>query len=351
MSFDEKQQEWYFSVVDAITVLTDSKDAAAYWRKIKQRMKAEGSETVTNCHALKMRAIDGKMRMTDVVNKDQLSQLAQSISSPKTKSFIEWIEQTDKSDDGAALMQDSEDQVIGGEIVLYQSDEKVNLQVRLEDDTVWLTQAQIVDLFQSSKGNISEHIANIFEQEELEEGATVRDFRTVQSEGGRMVTRMLTYYNLDVIISVGFRVNAKRGVRFRQWANRVLREHLLRGYTVNQRLSQLENRIDERFVKQHDEIQSIKQTLSDHQEKIDFFVRTNQPPVEGIFFDGQIFDAYRFVNDLVRKAKSSIVLIDDEVYHIGASLKDLGKKWFAFTLMHDITAAELICRISGSATA
>lgn len=127
MSFDEEQQEWYFSVVDAITVLTDSKDAAAYWRKIKQRMKAEGSETVTNCHALKMRAIDGKMRMTDVVNKDQLSQFAQSISSPKTKSFIEWIEQTDKSDDGAALMQDSEDQVIGGEIVLYQSDEKVNL--------------------------------------------------------------------------------------------------------------------------------------------------------------------------------------------------------------------------------
>jgi len=411
MSFDEEQQEWYFSVVDAITVLTDSKDAAAYWRKIKQRMKAEGSETVTNCHALKMRAIDGKMRMTDVVNKDQLSQFAQSISSPKTKSFIEWIEQTDKSDDGAALMQDSEDQVIGGEIVLYQSDEKVNLQVRLEDDTVWLTQAQIVDLFQSSKGNISEHIANIFEQEELEEGATVRDFRTVQSEGGRMVTRMLTYYNLDVIISVGFRVNAKRGVRFRQWANRVLREHLLRGYTVNQRLSQLENRIDERFVKQHDEIQSIKQTLSDHQEKIDFFVRTNQPPVEGIFFDGQIFDAYRFVNDQIRKAKSRIVLIDnyvddtvlamldkraagvtatiytqhvsqqlqldidrhnaqydpivvehfnrahdrfllidEEVYHIGASLKDLGKKWFAFTLMHDITAAELISRISGSTT-
>ena len=226
-----------------------------------------------------------------------------------------------------------------------------------------------------------------------------------------MVTRMLTYYNLDVIISVGFRVNAKRGVRFRQWANRVLREHLLRGYTVNQRLSQLENRIDERFVKQHDEIQSIKQTLSDHQEKIDFFVRTNQPPVEGIFFDGQIFDAYRFVNDLFRKAKNRVVLIDnyvddtvlvmldkravgvtatiytqhvsqqlqldidrhnaqydpivvehfnrahdrfllidEEVYHIGASLKDLGRKWFAFTLMHDITAAELISRIGGSAT-
>lgn len=197
MSFDEEQQEWYFSVVDAITVLTDSKDAAAYWRKIKQRMKAEGSETVTNCHALKMRAIDGKMRMTDVVNKDQLSQFAQSISSPKTKSFIEWIEQTDKSDDGAALMQDSEDQVIGGEIVLYQSDEKVNLQVRLEDDTVWLTQAQIVDLFQSSKGNISEHITNIFEQEELEEGATVRDFRTVQTEGGRMVTSQQLQLDID----------------------------------------------------------------------------------------------------------------------------------------------------------
>ena len=240
MSFDDEQQEWYFSVVDAVAVLTDSKDAAVYWRKIKQRMKAEGSETVTNCHALKMRAIDGKMRMTDVVNKDQLSQFAQSISSPVTESFIEWIEQVSKEQDtDFGISQEPQNKAISGEIVLYQADSSVSLEVRLENETVWLTQAQIVELFQSSKGNISEHIANIFEQEELEEGATVRDFRTVQTEGGRMVTRTLTYYNLDVIISVGFRVNAKRGVRFRQWANRVLREHLLRGYTVNQQLLQL----------------------------------------------------------------------------------------------------------------
>ena len=413
MSFDTEQQKWYFSVVDAITVLTDSKDAAAYWRKIKQRMKAGGNETVTNCHALKMRATDGKMRLTDVVDKDQLSHFAHSISSPNTEPFIEWIEQIDQSGDDSTLLQESKNEVVSGEIVLYQADEKVSLEVRLEDETVWLTQTQIVDLFQSSKGNISEHINNIYEQGELEKGATVRDFRTVQTEGGRTVTRTLTYYNLDVIISVGFRVNAKRGVRFRQWANKVIKNYLLRGYAINQRLLQMEQRIDARMdahiEAEQKHFSQIESALADHQEQIDFFVRTSLPPVEGIFYDGQIFDAYRFASDLIRRAKRSIalidnyvdetvltqldkrasgvtatiytqhigqqflldverhnaqyapitvehfnrvhdrfLLIDNEVYHIGASLKDLGKKWFAFTLMHDITAAELISRITGS---
>ena len=262
-----------------------------------------------------------------------------------------------------------------GEIILYQPDETIKLEVRMEDETVWLTQAQIVELFQSSKANISEHIKNIYEQEELEESSTVRDFRTVRQEGRRQVVRNLTYYNLDAIISIGFRVNSKRGIQFRQWANKVLKEYLLKGYSINRRLSELEK------------------TVALHSEKIDFFVRTSLPPVEGIFYDGQIFDAYKFATDLIKSAKTSLVLIDNyvdesvllmlskrnpgvsatvytqritpqlqldldkhndqyppinmrtyrnghdrflviddrEVYHIGASLKDLGKKMFAFS--------------------
>ena len=262
-----------------------------------------------------------------------------------------------------------------GEIILYQPDETIKLEVRMEDETVWLTQAQIVELFQSSKANISEHIKNIYEQEELEESSTVRDFRTVRQEGKRHVVRNLTYYNLDAIISIGFRVNSKRGIQFRQWANKVLKEYLLKGYSINRRLSELEK------------------TVALHSEKIDFFVRTSLPPVEGIFYDGQIFDAYKFATDLIKSAKTSLVLIDNyvdesvllmlskrnpgvsatvytqritpqlqldldkhndqyppinmrtyrnghdrfliiddrEVYHIGASLKDLGKKIFAFS--------------------
>lgn len=262
-----------------------------------------------------------------------------------------------------------------GEIILYQPDETIKLEVRMEDETVWLTQAQIVELFQSSKANISEHIKNIYEQEELEESSTVRDFRTVRQEGKRQVVRNLTYYNLDAIISIGFRVNSKRGIQFRQWANKVLKEYLLKGYSINRRLSELEK------------------TVALHSEKIDFFVRTSLPPVEGIFFDGQIFDAYKFATDLIKSARKSLVLIDNyvdesvllmlskrnpgvsatvytqritpqlqldldkhndqyppinmrtyrnghdrfliiddrEVYHIGASLKDLGKKMFAFS--------------------
>lgn len=262
-----------------------------------------------------------------------------------------------------------------GEIILYQPDEAIKLEVRMEDETVWLTQAQIVELFQSSKANISEHIKNIYEQEELEESSTVRDFRTVRQEGKRHVVRNLTYYNLDAIISIGFRVNSKRGIQFRQWANKVLKEYLLKGYSINRRLSELEK------------------TVALHSEKIDFFVRTSLPPVEGIFYDGQIFDAYKFATDLIKSAKTSLVLIDNyvdesvllmlskrnpgvsatvytqritpqlqldlnkhndqyppinmrtyrnghdrfliiddrEVYHIGASLKDLGKKMFAFS--------------------
>lgn len=275
-----------------------------------------------------------------------------------------------------------------GEIILYQPDETVKLEVRLEDETVWLTQAQLVELFQSSKANISEHIKNIYEQKELEEQATVRNFRTVRLEGTRQVTRILTFYNLDTIISIGYRVNSKRGIQFRQWATKVLKEYLLKGYAVNQRMEQLEQRV------------------AKTEERIDFFVRTALPPVEGIFFEGQIFDAYVFAANLIKSARKTIVLIDNyidestlmllskrnegveatvytaklnrqlqldlqrhnseyppidireyrqshdrfliidsEVFHIGASLKDLGKKWFAFSRLH-FTPQELLERIN-----
>ena len=267
-----------------------------------------------------------------------------------------------------------------GEIILYQPDETIKLEVRMEDDTVWLTQAQMVDLFQSSKANISEHIKNIYEQQELIADSTVRDFRTVRMEGNRQVVRMLTYYNLDMIIFVGFRVNSKQGIRFRQWANKVLKDYLLRGYSVNRRLLTLEK------------------TVAEHSQKIDFFVRTSLPPIEGVFYDGQIFDAYKLAADLIRSANRSVILVDNyidetvlfilgkrkagveaciytpkvttrlqidldkynsqyppiaihtyknshdrflildhqDVYHIGASLKDLGKKLFASVTPWDI---------------
>ena len=193
-----------------------------------------------------------------------------------------------------------------GEIILYQPDEAVKLEVRLEDETVWLTQAQIVDLFQSSKANISEHIKNIYESGELTLDSTVRKFRTVRLEGGRSVTRNMDYYNLDMIISVGYRVSSKRGVQFRQWANRVLKDYLLKGYSINQRVDQLESKIDQRLIA-HD------RKLEELTNKVDFFVRTSLPPVEGIFFDGQIFDAYTFATNLIKSARRSIVLIDNYI--------------------------------------
>lgn len=271
-----------------------------------------------------------------------------------------------------------------GEIILYQPDDDVRLEVRLNDETVWLTQAQMAELFGTGRQAITKHLKNIYEIGELERTSTSSILELLQPEGGRMVMRKREYYNLDVIISVGYRVNTKRGIQFRQWASRVLKEYLLKGYSVNNRIERLEQRV------------------AKTEEKIDFFVRTALPPVEGIFFDGQIFDAYTFVSDLIRSAKKSIVLfdnyiddtvltmldkrkpkvtatiytqkvkqqlsldlakhnvqyqpidvkqfdrvhdrylcIDNTVYHIGASLKDLGKRWFSFNKM-EMTAKELL---------
>ena len=189
------------------------------------------------------------------------------------------------------------------EIVLYQPDETLKLDVQVGDDTVWLSQSQMVELFQTTKQNISLHINNIFKEGELNAISVVKDYLTTASDAKKYRTK---YYNLDVIISAGYRVKSLRGTQFRPWANKVLKEYLFRGYAVNQRLMQMEERIDRR-LSEHD------RKLEDLRRDVDFFVRTSLPPREGIFFDGQIFDAYAFVADLIRKAKRRIVVIDSYV--------------------------------------
>ncbi|MBQ3251229.1 MAG: virulence RhuM family protein [Bacteroidales bacterium] len=267
-----------------------------------------------------------------------------------------------------------------GEIVIYQPDEITRLEVRVEGETVWLTQEQIALLFGVKRPAITKHIRNIFAIQELEEMAVCSILERTASDGK---TYMTQFYNMDMILSVGYRVNSKNAVMFRRWANSVLKEVLLKGFSINNRFLSIENQLNEH-----------KLLLAKHSEKIDFFVRTSLPPVEGIFYDGQIFDAYVFVSDLVKSAKQRIILIDnyvdesvllllskrapgvsaeirtgrmpeqlrldiqkhnsqyppiaiirtqnihdrflivdDVVYHIGASLKDLGKKLFAFSKM------------------
>ena len=267
-----------------------------------------------------------------------------------------------------------------GEIILYQPDEAVRLEVRLEDETVWLTQEQIADLFGTKRPAITKHLNNIYKSGELDIDSTCSILEHMGNDGKQRYTTK--YYNLDAILSIGYRVNSKNATLFRKWANSVLKDYLLKGYSINKRLSELER------------------TVAQHTEKIDFFVRTALPPVEGIFYNGQIFDAYKFATDLVKSARRSIVLIDNyvdetvllmlskrsvgvsatiytqritqqlqldldrhnsqhppidirtyrdshdrflivdetDVYHIGASLKDLGKKMFAFSKL-DIPAA------------
>jgi len=183
-----------------------------------------------------------------------------------------------------------------GEIILYQPDETVRLEVRLEDDTVWLTQQQMAELFQTTRNNITLHIGNIFKEDELEESSVRKESLLTASDGKRYRTK---FYNLDVIISVGYRVKSQRGTKFRQWANKIIKEYLLRGYTINLQLQQMEQRMDARLEahvqNEQKRFSQIEQTLDNHQEKIDFFVRTNQPPIEGVLFEGQIFDAFELM--------------------------------------------------------
>lgn len=193
-----------------------------------------------------------------------------------------------------------------GEIILYQPDEAVKLEVRLEDETVWLTQAQIAELFGTEVPAISKHIRNIIRSGELEKEATVSKMEIVRLEGSRKVKRVIDIYNLDMILSIGYRVNSRNATQFRRWANKVLKEYLLKGYSINQRINQLEDKMESRLAA-HD------RQLEELTNKVDFFVRTSLPPVEGIFFDGQIFDAYKFASDLIKSARQSLVLIDNYV--------------------------------------
>ena len=276
------------------------------------------------------------------------------------------------------------------EIILYQTDNQNNpqLEVRIEDETVWLNRQQISDLFNRDVKTIGKHINNVFSEGELNKISTVAKFATVQNEGGRLVERQVEYYNLDVIISVGYRVKSKQGTQFRIWANKILKDYLLKGYVVNQRLEQVEKKV---FL---------------HEQQIEKLVRTSLPPQQGIFYDGQIYDAWIFATDLIKSAKNSIILIDNyvdetvltllskrkknvlaeiftqkiskqfhldiqkynaqydkievkeftkshdrfliidqkEIYLIGASLKDLGKKWFAFSRI-SLNAEEMIKKL------
>ena len=190
------------------------------------------------------------------------------------------------------------------QIVVYQPNETVRLDVRLENETVWLTQLKIAELFGVQKAAISKHIKNIFASGELVRDATVSKMETVQSEGGRVVVRSQEFFNLDVIIAVGYRVNSQRATQFRIWATKVLKDYLLRGYSVNARLNQLEDKMDRRLVS-HD------QRISTLESKVDFFVQTKEPPLQGVLYDGQLWDARALVLKLVSSAKRSLMLIDN----------------------------------------
>ena len=176
-----------------------------------------------------------------------------------------------------------------GEIVVYQPDEITKLEVRVEGETVWLTQAQMADLFGRDRTVITKHLRNIFSENELDENSNVQILHFANSD------KPVKLYSLDIIISIGYRVKSIQGTRFRQWANKIIKEYLFRGYSVSRRLIAIEHRLD------------------DHDKKIDFFIRTSLPPVEGIFYEGQIFDAHVFVSDLIKSARQRIILIDNYV--------------------------------------
>ena len=278
------------------------------------------------------------------------------------------------------------------QIILYSPNESISLEVRLENDSVWLTQEQIAILFGVKRPAITKHIRNIFETLELEENSVCSILERTASDGK---TYMTQFYNLDMILSVGYRVNSRNAVLFRRWASSVLKDYLLRGYSLNNRLSNIEAQL-----KEHSSV------LSCHQEKIEFFVRTSLPPVEGVFHNNQVFDAHILMSDLVKQAKVRIIIIDnyiddsvltllskrktgliaeiytykkseqftldldkhnlqypsvtvhvnktchdrfmivdDKVYHIGASIKDLGQKLCAITLLNSITAEDILNKL------
>ena len=190
------------------------------------------------------------------------------------------------------------------QIIVYQPNETVRLETRYAHESIWLTQLKIAELFGVQKAAISKHLKNIYSTRELSREATVSKMETVQNEGGRTVVREQEFYNLDVIIAVGYRVNSVMATQFRIWATQVLKTYLLKGYAVNARLAQLEDRVDRRLAK-HDE------RISTLEDKVDFFVQTQTPPIQGVFYDGQLWDARALVLKLVARAKRSLILIDN----------------------------------------
>ena len=200
-----------------------------------------------------------------------------------------------------------------GEIVLYQPDDKISIEVKLGNDTVWLTQQQMSELFQKDRTVITRHINNVFIEGELEEKSNVQNLHFPFSD------KPVKVYNLDVIISVGYRVKSQRGTQFRRWATSVLKEYLLRGYSMNQQLMYVEERIDRRLG-------AVEKTLADHQKKIDFFVRTNLPPIEQVFFKGQFFEARVLLERLIKSAQNRVVVIDKYVEADTFEILDVRKK-------------------------
>ena len=290
-----------------------------------------------------------------------------------------------------------------GEIVVYQPDEITRLEVKVNEDTVWLTQTQIAQLFGVGQPAISKHLKNIFASGELDITAVHSILEYTAADGKSYKTG---FYNLDAILSIGYRVNSRQATRFRQWANTVLKEYLIRGLSFNARLLQLSSDIDRRLTTHAIKLNEHECRLKEQSQKIEFFIQSSLPPKQGVFFDGQIYDAYSFVAELVRKAARRIVLIDnyiddtvltmlskradgveaaiytgkiskqllldidkhnaqyppitvrtfskahdrfliidDTVYLIGASIKDLGKKWFGFTQLENTDAEDLLGRM------
>ena len=197
------------------------------------------------------------------------------------------------------------------EIVVYRPNETLRLDVNVENETVWLTQAQMVKLFERDQSVIARHIRNAFKEGEVSRESNMHFLHNAISD------KPVQCYDLDVIISVGYRVKSLRGTQFRRWATQVLKDHLLKGYSVNTRLNQLEDKVDRRLAKHDQDIVELK-------EKVDFFVQTSLPPVQGVFFNGQVFDAHVFAAKYILNAHKSILLIDSWVDL--ATLELLSKK-------------------------
>lgn len=276
-----------------------------------------------------------------------------------------------------------------GEIILYQPNESLKLEVQIENDTVWLTQQQIAELFGVKQPAVSKHLNNIFKEGELDKASVHSILEYTAADGKSYKTQ---FYSLDAILSVGYRVNSKNATKFRQWANKILKDYLLRGYSVNRQLVELQGYTDNRFLQ-------IEKRLDEHQQQIDFFVRTNIPPHEGCVFEGHLLEGREVAEMIIKSAKHEVILIDpyigsdtlhilearqrnvsatiytekvnnniltlqhnheteygkcrrinifqyktnfhdrfliidETVYHFGASIKDLGKRLFAFDVIH-----------------